>query len=152
MNETINEQYVITTRNTGTFYIHKDRAFNLKNMINSHNPMKMVEIDDVFFTTTDIIAIMPMWKFEEINKKKTGKWECKQGNWHDKFEKCVCNWGMPSLKQKENHLKLEEKSITSKEKSKLIAELVHKEYRLADLGKLNNLSIDELKEFVENYK
>jgi hypothetical protein len=147
--EISDKNYVVNTRNTGKFYVTKSQADFLFKALNAPTPPRVIKIsDDIQFSANDYVNTMPAWKDDEVRREKNGEWKCGQGNWHDKYQKCSCNWGMDtSLK------KTEERELSDQEKArgKLMFELMKLRYPLKLLKDLKGKSNEEIETIIKQY-
>lgn len=144
MKELSTKNYVVTTRNSGKYYVTKDQADKLVAMINSSNPIKIIEIDDnQRFATADFVNVLPAWKIEEISREKNGEWKCQSGTWHDRFGICKCGWGMDTSSTK---TLIEDKQLTleQKERGRLIRQLVSSREKTMNLRSKSNEELKKL--------
>lgn len=55
-----------------------------------NNKKGYVIIENEFVRSEDIVGIFTPQAMEELTKRKNGEWQCKYGNWHQRFKKCKC--------------------------------------------------------------
>jgi hypothetical protein len=146
MNELTRENYVIVTRNLGKFYVSKERADKLIELLNSDSCPKILKINDSYPAASDIIGIDSAARIDEVEKEKTGQWKCAQNNWHDKFDKCKCNWGMDTKKRE---IVIDEKSTPEqKERAQMVGQLREKGWTLKKLVTLKGKTNAEVAEIL----
>ena len=144
MNNITNKTHVVVTRNLGVFYITEHQSDILKKNqslpFNHQNRMPSVEIDDVHISSSNIIGIMSASKWSDISREKNGEWKCQSGNWHNKFEKCKCNWG------KTNKVVYKDKELTDYQKTRgiLIGKLLRSGRKFSKISKMTNRELEEL--------
>lgn len=146
MTELALQTYVVICRQTGVYYIDKQKANKLEEYINSNNPPKSVKISpDATVMISDIVGIVSANRYDEIKRERKGQWKCNQGVWHAKDEVCKCNWGATRKAidpPKEPEMKV---SPEEAEKNKIILALIRaKKVSFRDMKSLKSKSIDEL--------
>lgn len=68
-------------------WIDDEKVDNLMGAMEKDSVIKMGKN---VINTKDIVGIFSPEVIAERDKKKKGDWDCKYGNTHQKYEKCVC--------------------------------------------------------------
>ena len=138
---------VVVTRGTGRYYISKERANNLIMLINSEDCPRMLDIDDNYIASVDIVGIVSASQVEDMEKRRRGLWQCQHGNWQAKEDtNCKCGWGMPNEKQKKQQKEEENRTPEEKERGQLIIKLMRRRIFPKGLGKLSNKDLEKMLE------
>ena len=91
MNQELSKNLVcICVRNGVQIWIEKERAENLRNVLNKLEKHHFIEFEKEFINTADIIGIFSPESMDELTRRKNGQWKCKTGFWHDRGKKCAC--------------------------------------------------------------
>lgn len=144
MNKLTDKTFVVVTKDLGEFYITERQSENLKRNqslpFNNPNRMPSVELDGVHMASSNIVGILRASDWQEISRKKNGEWKCSSGNWHNKFEKCMCGWG------KTNKTDYIDKELSAEQKIRgaSIKTLIKRGHRLRDVSKMSNEELAEL--------
>lgn len=133
------ENYVIVTRGTGRYYMTKQRADNIFMLLNSADRPHMIDIDDNYVATSDIVGIVSATQIDDMEKRKRGLWQCGKGNWHNRDEVCKCGWGMPSETDKKP-----EPTPEQTERSQLLIQLIKKKMFPKNVEKLSNAELRKM--------
>lgn len=143
MNEITNKTYVIVTRKLGVFYVDKNQANKIKQLLSLQNPPRGFEIEDSFIETTSIEGVDPVWRYEENRKIKNGEWKCHSKNWHGRFDQCKCGWGMDTSSTKSQ---LKDKPLTKEQekRGKIMRKLIQKKYKLKGLSSKTTQELEEI--------
>lgn len=148
MSEITQNNYVIVTRNFGVFYVSEAQANSLNSLFDlpdSQRPYR-IEVEKTKIVMSDVVGITTAAKYDEIQRKKRGEWQCSSKNWHDKFEKCQCGWGMDTKKRES---KLEETLTPEQRKrTEVVKKLREKGMTMKDFFKHRKKSTAELEELL----
>jgi len=52
---------------------------------------KFIEYEGQIINTADITGIFDPQTIEANSRRKNGQWQCLEGNWHERGEKCKCS-------------------------------------------------------------
>lgn len=141
------ENSVVVTRGTGRYYISKQRADNLLNLINSDSCPRMIDINDNYVAASDIVGIVSAVQIENLEKTKRGLWQCGKGAWHNRDEVCKCGWGMNKPSELETE---EERTPAQIERAEIIAAMREKGMHLREMIKLKGKTNEELKQMLSD--
>lgn len=73
-------------------WVEKDRADKLQLLFSkprSEWPL-FIDIDGQQVNPSRVEGIFTASAMEDAQRRKNGQWQCLQGQWHDRFEKCAC--------------------------------------------------------------
>lgn len=143
------DTYVVMCRQMGTYHLPKDKATNLRQLINSPNPPRSIylEMYDATLMLSDIIGVVTAERYDVIRRERKGQWKCQYETWHDRDETCRCGWG----KSNKTPLKMpdvvnEFVSPEEQEKNKILLTLLRKKkITFRDMKGLKSKSVQELR-------
>lgn len=72
-------------------WLEKDRALKLEALLKDPKAPKFVEFEHQLLNISSIEGIYSAQTMDELQRRKNGQWQCKEGDWHDRFEKCTCD-------------------------------------------------------------
>jgi len=85
------ELVAIVIRSGIEIWVEKERADNLIQLLKSENCPQFIEYENQIINKADITGIFNPQTMDERTRRKNGQWQCNNGKWHEKFEKCLCN-------------------------------------------------------------
>jgi hypothetical protein len=80
----------IIVRGDIQIWVEKDRADVLRQRLNQPNCPQFIEYEERMINRADIVGVYEAVDLEEQTRRRNGNWKCKEGNWHDRGEKCEC--------------------------------------------------------------
>jgi len=82
----------IVLRNGIEIWKEEERLNDLIKKLSFNQKVGFIKIDGELINSADIIGIFSGQTMEDYTRRKNGQWKCKYGNWHDKGEKCNCEF------------------------------------------------------------
>lgn len=86
MNELSKQLKCICLRNGVELWIESERI----DKINLENSGRFLKIGEEIINTADIVGIFTAQAMEDKTRRQNGEWQCRQGEWHSKKDKCEC--------------------------------------------------------------
>lgn len=71
-------------------WVEDERITTLKQVLQTIDGTKFIEIDEQVLNTADIVGVFTADTMSEHTRRKNGQWQCNQSHWHDRGEKCNC--------------------------------------------------------------
>lgn len=71
-------------------WIDEEQETGIINIVNNQKESKLIGVNNETINTSDISGIHTPEAIALMNNRKSGKWQCEFGNWHDRFQKCNC--------------------------------------------------------------
>lgn len=71
-------------------WVEQERANVLRQRLNQPTCPQFIEYEERMINRADIVGIFNASDIDEQTRRRNGQWKCKEGNWHDKGEKCEC--------------------------------------------------------------
>lgn len=90
MNELSKELRCVSVRGGVEIWVEKERVEQLEKILTSSDRHGFIKFGDEVVNTADVVGIFTPATMEEVTRRKNGEWKCKQGNWHERREKCGC--------------------------------------------------------------
>lgn len=90
MNELTKNLACIQIRSGVEIWIEQDRLEKIKAVLTSAAPSKFLTFEDRVINTADIVGIFTARDLQDSVRRRNGGWQCPQGGWHGKGEKCDC--------------------------------------------------------------
>jgi len=90
MNKLTKDLKCILMRNGVEIWAENDSILILLQKIAKEPSRQLLEYNGEFINTVDIIGIYKAKTIDKMKREKRGQWQCKYGNWHDKFKECDC--------------------------------------------------------------
>ena len=89
MKELTKELMCIKLRSGVEIWVEKEKAQKLIDLLGT-TKTKFVEIGDEIINSADVEGVFTPQTMDDLRKRKSGKWQCQYGVWHDRYEKCFC--------------------------------------------------------------
>ena len=89
MNELSKNLMCIALRNGTEIWIEEEYIINLKKVLLISSQSKFIEIGKEVINTADITGIFDAKTMETTTRRKSGQWQDKEGQWHNKYDK-IC--------------------------------------------------------------
>lgn len=106
-NELSKELVCILMRSGVQIWAEKDRVEPLRKALNDYaNCPQFINYDGEDLNKADISGIYSVKIMDELTRRKNGQWQCKEGYWHDRGEKCEDCWVKNAQKRAEEHRRI----------------------------------------------
>jgi len=91
MNQEItNKTKCLLTREGIEIWVDDNQAEKISQLILTAKENKLIEVEGETISVNSISGIYSAQKIEELRRKKQGQWQCKYGNWHNRYDICSC--------------------------------------------------------------
>jgi len=70
--------------------VEKESADKLRQTLNQPTCPQFIEYNGRLINKADMVGIFEAVDLQEQTRRRNGQWKCKEGNWHDRGEKCEC--------------------------------------------------------------
>lgn len=90
MNELAKDLMCVCMRNKVEVWVESEKVEKLKEILSNTKENRFIDFNGQSINTADIIGIFDAQTMEEMMRRKNGQWKCDQGNWHNRYEKCLC--------------------------------------------------------------
>jgi len=94
----------ISMRSGVEIWVEGEKAELLQDILENISQHKFIRFEDQTFNTADLVGVFSAGTMGDATRRKNNQWQCHQGTWHEKSEKCGC----ASLSEKAEALKREE--------------------------------------------
>ncbi len=83
-------QHCILTRAGVQIWIDEEQSIKIGQVLDLITEHKFITIGGRRINTADLSGVFLPEDIENMNRMKNGQWQCMQGTWHDKNQKCQC--------------------------------------------------------------
>ncbi len=108
----------ILLRNSSEVWIPEEKADQLAQALLDGTAPRFVKLTDAgnrMINTADIVEFLSQEQMDDKARIKNGEWQCDQGGWHSKKQKCDCaSMAMQKVRDREDE---ERKKELSKERT-----------------------------------
>ena len=88
--ELVKSLMCVCMRNKVEVWVERERVEKLKEILSNTKENRFIDFNGQSINTADIIGIFDAETMEDMTRRKNGQWKCDQGNWHNRYEKCLC--------------------------------------------------------------
>jgi hypothetical protein len=90
MKELAKIQKCIALRNGVFIWLDEDKAEKIQAILGTLQNHLFMNVLGRSLNTADMIGVLEPGDIEDLTRRKNGEWQCKYGDWHQKFTKCEC--------------------------------------------------------------
>jgi len=95
MNQELSKELMCILMRSGVeIWMEKEKLDIITNQL--EGTKRFINVDGNIINSVDISGIFKVEEMEDNKRRKNGQWKCKEGTWHDRFEKCDCKINIPS--------------------------------------------------------
>ena len=80
----------ILMRSGVQIWVEQERAESLQVVLQATQNHKFVRFEGETFNTADLEGVYSAQTMENLTRRKNGEWQCHEGIWHIRSEKCKC--------------------------------------------------------------
>lgn len=89
--ELAKKQKAIVVRGGIELWLDEEKAdFISEILIKSNERFIKIKELNTLINAADVVGIFTPEMMDEKTKRQNGEWQCRQGNWHERKEKCEC--------------------------------------------------------------
>lgn len=82
-------QKVLQVRNNIQLYLDEEEARQVEQVINATDAPRFLRVQGRYIALSEIVGLFDPSDLERQHRLRSGQWQDKEGNWHDKGER-VC--------------------------------------------------------------
>lgn len=71
-------------------WIEQAKAEKLQGVLKKITGSTFIDVGDEIVNSADIVGVFTPETMDATIRRKNGQWQCAQGTWHDRGEKCLC--------------------------------------------------------------
>lgn len=86
----VKQQKCIVMRNGVEIWVDLDKADQIEQVLVDLKNHSFIRFEGRYINTADCSGVYLPEDMDDMKRRKNGQWKCKAGNWHDRFEDCVC--------------------------------------------------------------
>lgn len=87
MNNSITQKTMVAVTKLGDFWVSVEQAQKIM-QAKEHEPDSIINLEGCFIGCRNIDGILTAEKYDELNCKRRGAWQCGYHHWHERYQPC----------------------------------------------------------------